>query len=453
MNKSLAATRLMRRSVTVLMGIATATAAIAQTVTDDVVPDTGLNIPTNLQLFGKRDPNIRKPTAIVNEAVITGTDVDHRVALILSANQNVKLSDEDLNRLRIQILSGLIDETLQIQEAKAADITVKPEEIDRSLTGVAKNFKQTLPQFRTYLRSIGSSERSLRRQIEAELAWSKYLRRKVEPFINVGDTEVSAVIQRMKDSKGTAEYHIREIYLTSSPERDAQVLAEAKSLMKEIQEGPRSFEQIAMERSEATTRAKGGDLGWVTIDRLPDSLAQVATEMRASQLAGPIPVPGGYSILNLVDNRTVGAVDPLDTRLSLRQISLAFPAGISQTDASNKVAEFAKATQGLKGCGDAKQVAAALGAEVVDNDSVKIRDLPPQLREIMLNLKVGESTPPFGTPTDGVRSLVVCGRQEPQVAELPSMDQVRNQMEQRGVNLRAEHKLRDLRRDAVVEYR
>jgi len=36
---------------------------------------------------------------------------------------------------------------------------------------------------------------------------------------------------------------------------------------------------------------------------------------------------------------------------------------------------------------------------------------------------------------------------------LPSMEQVRSQMEQRGVNLRADHKMRDLRRDAVVEYR
>ena len=56
-------------------------ASIAQTVPDDSVPKTNLDIPQNLQIFGKVDPSIRKPTAIVNGAVITGTDVDQRVAL------------------------------------------------------------------------------------------------------------------------------------------------------------------------------------------------------------------------------------------------------------------------------------------------------------------------------------------------------------------------------------
>ena len=42
-----------------------------QTVSDQSVPDnTGLNLPTNLQIFGKVDPNVRKPTAIVNDSVM-----------------------------------------------------------------------------------------------------------------------------------------------------------------------------------------------------------------------------------------------------------------------------------------------------------------------------------------------------------------------------------------------
>ncbi|HEX8419750.1 MAG TPA: peptidylprolyl isomerase, partial [Sphingomonas sp.] len=45
---------------------ALASAAIAQTVPDQSVPETNLDIPTNLQIFGKLDPNVRKPTAIVN---------------------------------------------------------------------------------------------------------------------------------------------------------------------------------------------------------------------------------------------------------------------------------------------------------------------------------------------------------------------------------------------------
>lgn len=450
--KSFATPRLFGRSALLATGIIMAGAALAQTVADNQLPETNLNIPANLQVFGKLDPNVRKPTAIVNDAIITGTDVDQRVALLIATN-NVKPSPEDRERLRLQVLSGLIDETLQIQEAKASDITVTKEEIDRSFAGVARSFNKPVPELRIYLRAVGSSERSLRRQIEAELSWSRYLRRKVEPFINVGDTEVAGIIARIKANQGAEEFHVKEIYLTASPEREQQVLSEARALISEIQKGQKPFEQVAHDRSEASTAAVGGDLGWVRAGQLPETLAQAAVEMRVNQLAGPVPVPGGYSILYLVDTRTIGTSDPRDTQLNLRQISMAFKAGITQAEATEKVSAFAKMTQEIKGCGDVAKAAAAFGAEVVDNDSIKVRDLPPQLQDIMLKLQIGESTPPFGSPTDGVRALVLCGRDEPKVAGLPSMEQVRQQMEQRGVNLRADHKLRDLRRDAIVEYR
>ena len=416
------------------------------------MPDTGLNIPANLQIFGKRDPNVRKPTAIVNDTVITGTDVDQRLALIAAAN-NIPVTDEVRDRLRLQVLSSIIDETLEIQEAKAHDIKVTPEEINQSFERVAGNFKRTVPQMRAYLRSIGSSERALRRQIEGELAWNRYLRRRVEPFVNVGDQEVQAIIDRLKASKGSEEFHVREIYLAATPERQDAVFAEARALIEEIGQGRRSFEEVARERSDASTRAVGGDLAWVKASQLPDALAQAATAMKVSQLAGPIEVPGGYSILLLVDKRQVLTADARDAKLSLRQITVNFPKGMSQADASAKVAEFAKATQAIKGCGNVASVAASVGGEVVDNDSIRVRDLPPQLQEVMVGMQIGEATPPFGSAADGVRSLVLCGRDESAGGELPGMEQVRGQMEQQAVNLRAEHKLRDLRRDAVVEYR
>ncbi|WP_374147227.1 peptidylprolyl isomerase [Sphingomonas sp. 28-63-12] len=447
-----ATTRLIGRSALLATGIVLASAALAQTVADNQLPETGLNIPANLQIFGKRDPNVRKPTAIVNDAIITGTDVDQRVALLIAAN-NFKPSEEDRERLRLQVLSGLIDETLQIQEAKANEIKITKEEIDRSFAGVARSFNKPVPELRVYLRAVGSSERSLRRQIEAELSWSRYLRRKVEPFINVGDTEVEGIIARIKANQGAEEFHVKEIYLTATPQTEQQILSEERALILSIQKGEKPFEQIARERSEASTAAVGGDLGWVRAGQLPETLAQAAVEMKVNQLAGPVPVPGGYSILYLVDTRRIGSADARDAVLSLRQISMAFKTGITQAEASEKVAAFAKMTQAIRGCGDVAKAASAFGAEVVDNDAIKVRDLPAQLQDIMLKLQIGEATPPFGSPTDGVRSLVLCGRDDPKAAALPSMEQVRQQMEQRGVNLRADHKLRDLRRDAIVEYR
>jgi peptidyl-prolyl cis-trans isomerase SurA len=84
---------------------------------------------------------------------------------------------------------------------------------------------------------------------------------------------------------------------------------------------------------------------------------------------------------------------------------------------------------------------------------VVARDLPPQLQDLILNLQVGQATPPFGSPTDGIRALVLCGRDDPKVAAAPSPDQIRDGLEERRTNLRATRLLKDLRRDAIIEYR
>lgn len=434
-----------------LAGLAAAGAVLAQTVDDDSVPSAGLDIPANLQIFGKIDPNIRKPTAIVNDTVITGTDVDQRVALIIAAN-NLTLTPDDRDRLKLQVLRGLIDETLQIQDAKTEDISITDDEITQSYAGVAKNFNKTPAEFRTYLRSIGSSDRSLKHQIEAELAWQRFLRRRVQPFVNVGDEEVKGILDRLQASKGTEEYHLKEIYLSATPDQTAQVAAKVRDIIQQIQKGTQPFEYFA-QYSEATTRAVNGDLGWIRLTTLPDSLAAAAQGMQVGQVAGPVEVPGGFSILYLADKRQVLTADPRDARLMLKQLTIHFPAGTTQADATARAATFAKATQAIQGCGDVAKVAGEINAEVIDNDSVKIRDLPAPLQEIMLKLQVGQASPPFGSAQEGVRTLVLCGRDDPKGSSLPSADQVQSQMEDQRVNLRAQQMLRDLRRDAVIEYR
>jgi peptidyl-prolyl cis-trans isomerase SurA len=175
--------------------------------------------------------------------------------------------------------------------------------------------------------------------------------------------------------------------------------------------------------------------------------------MQVGQVAGPIETPGGFSILYLTDKRTIGAADPRDAKLSLKQLTVQFPAGTTQAQAQARAATFAKTVQSIQGCGTVEKVAATINAEVVDNDSIRIRDLPVPLQEIMVKLQVGQSTPPFGSPTEGVRALVLCGRDDPQQSAVPGAAQIQGQLEQQRVNLRAQSKLRDLRRDAVIEYR
>jgi peptidyl-prolyl cis-trans isomerase SurA len=410
-----------------------------------------ISIPDNVVLFGKNDPNVRRATALVNGDIITGTDVDQRLALILAANDN-KVSAEEKDRLRLQVLRNLIDETLQIQEAKASDITIDDAEVDQTYARVAQqNFNQNQTAMDAYLARIGSSPASLKRQIRGELSWQRLLRRNVQPFINVADEEVKEMMERLNAAKGTEEYRLGEIYLAATPEAKQQVFENGKRIVDQLKQGG-SVVAYARQYSQASTAAVGGDLGWIRLAQLPSELASAAQNLQAGQLVGPIEIPGGFSIIYLIDKRQVLMADPRDAVLALKQVSINFPAGTTQADATKKAGEFAAAMKAAHGCGAVDGVAHQLGAQVVGNDQIRARDLPGPLQEAVLRMSVGETSPPFGSIADGVRVLMLCGRDDPKTDSGPSFDQLMSQMEDDRVNKRAQMYLRDLRRDAIIEY-
>nr|WP_319641335.1 peptidylprolyl isomerase [Novosphingobium sp. JCM 18896] len=410
-----------------------------------------ISIPEGVTIFGKNDPNMRRATALVNGDIITGTDVDQRLALILAANEG-KISDEEKERLRMQVLRNLIDETLQIQEAKASDITIDEAEVDQTYARVAQqNFNQNITAMDAYLARVGSSPASLKRQIRGELSWQRLLRRNVQPFINVSEEEVKEVIARQQQDKGTEEYRIGEIYLAAAPDAKQQVYENAKRIVDQLKQGG-SFVAYARQYSQASTAAVGGDLGWIRLSQLPGELAAASRELQPGQLVGPIEVPGGFSIVYLIDKRQVLTADPRDAVLALKQISINFPAGTTQADATKKAGEFATKMKEARGCGAVDDVARGLGAQVVANDQIRARDLPGPLQDAVLSMAVGETSPPFGSIQDGVRVLMLCGRDDPQTNNALNFDQVMAQMEDERVNKRAQMYLRDLRRDAIIDY-
>jgi peptidyl-prolyl cis-trans isomerase SurA len=445
-------TKRYRKTLMALGAILIAPSPIAaQTASGGPSSATNLNLPAQITTFGKADQNVRKATAIVNGDVITGTDVDQRLALVLLANGG-RVSDEEKERLRVQVLRNLIDESLQIQEAKSNEITIDKAEINQSFARVATNFRQSIDAFGKYLRDNRSSERTMKRQIEGELAWSRLLRRRVEPFINVSDEEVKQIVDRLTASKGTSEYRVSEIYLSATPENSAEIFANGRRIIDQIRQGG-SFQAYARQFSEASTAAVGGDLGWVRAAQLPEQLAQAAQEITVGQIAGPIEIPGGFSILYLTDTRQVLVANPRDAVLNLRQLTITFDAKETDAQVRTRAEAFGKAAQDMQGCGGADALAKQFNAEVVDNDQIRVRDLPGGLQDILLNLQVGQVTPPFGSRSEGVRVLALCGRDDPQVADGPSADAIENQIRDERVNRRAQIYLRDLRRDAIIDYR
>ncbi|MEP3421870.1 MAG: peptidylprolyl isomerase [Erythrobacter sp.] len=410
-----------------------------------------LGIPENFTILGSENPDNRAATAIVNGYVITGTDIDQRVALITNAS-DAEVSDAELQRLRQQVFRNLIDETLKIQAAVAQEIPADRGQVEQTYQQLAaQNFGQNPERMDEYLAAIGSSPTALKRQIEGELAWENVLRRNITPFVNVSAEEVNEVLRRLEEARGTDEYRLGEIYMNATIENREAVLQNMQRVMQQLEQGG-SFVAYARQFSEATTAVVGGDTGFLRLETLPAAMANAVRQMQPGQLVGPIEIPGGFTIIYLIDKQQVLGADPRDAILSLKQISIAFPQGTSDEDANAEIERFANFVGALRSCSDAESAQEALGATVVANDEIQASQLPEQLQNILLGLQVGQTTPPFGSAADGVRVLMLCGREEPEDAGAPTFDSVMRQIEEERINKRAQRYLRDLRNDAYIEY-
>ena len=409
-----------------------------------------LRLPQNPQVFGNAIPSVVKATAIVNGDVITQTDVQQRLQLLAIANGS-PIPPEERDRLGEQVLRNLIDEDLEIQAAKDDKIDVKKADVDKTVVRVAQNVKQSPDQLATYLEQNGSNIKSLRRQIEAEIAWQRLQRDKIEESVSVGDDEVKAVLAKLNASKGTEEYRVGEIYLSATPATQSQTLDNANKILTQLRGGA-SFAAYARQYSEASTAAVGGDLGWVRPEQLPMPIATALRDMPTGAISNPIPVPGGFSIIAVQDTRKILTPDPRDAVLSLKQVSITFPKGTKREAAEPIVSHFADAARSVGGCGGAEKLANDFHGEVVTQDNVKMRDLPEALQRLMVPMQVGQATQPFGSLDEGVRVLVICGRDE--IAQsAPSYDDIYQQLNEERLNSRARRYLADLRRDAVIDFR
>jgi len=112
----------------------------------------------------------------------------------------------------------------------------------------------------------------------------------------VNDNAVRGLYQeQLKLAKRSEEIHARQIVVATA--------AEAEAIRKLLAAGA-AFEPLAMEKSiDAATRFNGGDLGYFTVDIMPEAYAAALKTAKPGQVVGPFPVQGGFALVKVEDRR------------------------------------------------------------------------------------------------------------------------------------------------------
>ena len=243
-----------------------------------------------------------RPAAVVNDDIISVLDLAMRLQLAIIA-AGVEDTQDLRRRLTPQVLNSLIDERLQLQEAKRLDIQVTDLQIAAALEQIAAQNNMTEGQFLTMLRNRGVIPTTLIDQIRAQIAWQGIIQRRVRPNVVIPPEEVEEVVSRLSARRGAIERRVAEIFVpVESTAKEAEAQADAVRLFEELRRGA-NFAGLARQFSQTGTAILGGDLGWVRDGELEEELNTVLAQMGPGEVSLPIRTLSGFHILFLREMR------------------------------------------------------------------------------------------------------------------------------------------------------
>ncbi len=243
--------------------------------------------------------------AVVNSDAISALDLKKRMKLIMTSS-GLPNNKDIRAKLTPQILDGLINEQIMLQEAHKLGLQVSQSEIESGLAKIAGQNKNSPEKFKAMIKRSGIDITSMYAQIESQIAWSKVVQSKLRPKIIISDHDVDAALERVNSRVGSKEYLIAKIYLPlTSKSKESQVKQLAQKLVREIKSGKASFFKLAQQFSKAAGSSNGGDTGWVEESQISEEVMAGLKLIKENQVTKPIKTLSGYNIIFLRKIRTL----------------------------------------------------------------------------------------------------------------------------------------------------
>lgn len=412
--------------------------ATAQTATPGVAPSAG-------------DPYSASIAAVVNGQVITDQDVTNRAAL-LAISIGIPPTAEVLTRLRPQVTSQLIDQTLELQEINQRNVTVAATDVEAAVAHIEQSNGLPPGGLRAHLAAAGIPFSTLVAQLRTELGWQTVLHQILGPGLEPTQGDMDAEKAALKAELGSTQYHISEIFVpVTDPANDASARNFANTVISQLRTGA-PFSIVAAQFSQSPSALQGGDLGYVQMSQLDPAVAAIVAAMPVGAISNPVRVPGGYDIVQLQGTHKFGAEQ--QTILSIRQAFARFPTPINNGQIgpvqAAVIEKLEQSANTAHSCPDIDALDASLGnVHPSDPGPVNLATVtPPAFQMLLTQLPIGQASRPL-IESDGASVVMVCSRTT-ETEPLPSDQAISNIIVDRRVALESQQLRDELRHRSVI---
>ena len=393
--------------------------------------------------------------AIVNDGVVSQSDLDEQTALIADRlkEQKTPLPPDDV--LRKQVLERLIMQEIELQRAERIGLKITDEQLNAQLADMAQANGIALSQLPTELAKQGVDYTGFRDNLRREMTTQALRQKDVLSKIQPTPREFDQFVARLKKLPSeTDEYSVSHILIAIPQDATQAKVDELGKLAQDIYDRSKTedFGRLAVAYSNSQTALKGGELGWRKGPELPTALAEIVAGMKVGDVSKPIATPNGFHLFKLNDIRSTEG-SRIEDQVHARHI-LIRPNAL-QDDATVKQKLEGIREKVLKG----EDFAAFASSMSEDSGSaVNGGDLGwtgpgsfvPEFESTMAGLKDNEISEPFRTQF-GWHIVQVLGRRQFDTTEESLRQRAFRQLRESKADEETELWLRRLRDEAFVD--
>jgi peptidyl-prolyl cis-trans isomerase SurA len=281
--------------------------------------------------FAQAGRRVDKIIAVVNDEVITQSDVD-RVLVAMEAEYKAVYSDSQQLSQRVKqaeknIINQMVEEKLILCEAKNFDIKIDEDKIEARIEEIKKDF-DSAQEFEWALELQGLTLQQLRDRFINQEIMKNMVEYFVKSKVRVDPAQIKQFYQTHQKELAQPQRALVKIILITAdgPGRSEKgqdgeypALQTAKTLLERLKQGE-SFEDLAKNYSQGATASDGGSMGFIEKGQLIEELDRAIFSLRPGEFTDVLKINQGYGIFKVDKRQPERPVSFAQARDSIKDI-------------------------------------------------------------------------------------------------------------------------------------
>jgi peptidyl-prolyl cis-trans isomerase C/foldase protein PrsA len=235
-----------------------------------------------------------KPKALQEDASVIATVNGETISRAAFQRElDLEPGTDPVEPVKRMLINTRINQMLLLQAARAANIAVSPEEVDRAVLRTSADYPSEGLNEALAQDQISMAE--FRQRTADSLSIEKLFQEHVYPRVAVTEAEIRNYFEQHPDEfKGAEQVHAAQIVVKG--------MDEARRLQQQLRSGAK-FSDLARKYSLSPDAKVGGDLGFFPRGQMPRPFEEVAFKLGVNQVSDIVSTDYGYHLFKVLEKK------------------------------------------------------------------------------------------------------------------------------------------------------